>query len=544
MKKLLLFLAFLISVTTINAQLINVNPNKDAEPWMAGGLRLPSQEEIDAIPTLELPSSYRNKDVMELPVSLDNSENMFFRGVFNQSDGSCSQASGIGYTFTYEVNRYRGTSANSNTRRYPSHYTYNFLNDGSGSNGSWYTDGWNIIKAGGCPTVTQYGGMTNGANYWMSGYDNYEESMGIRVQEQFAINVGTPEGLETLKYWMYDHLDGSDTGGIVNFAAGVSDVFTMTYDDKVIKWGNAVNHAMTFIGWDDTITHDYNGDGNYTNNIDINDDGVVDMKDWEVGALIMVNTWGTYFGDAGKAYVMYKTLADGVGDGGIYNHLVNGIYIEDNVVPELTMRVKMQYNKRNKVKIFAGISTDISRETPEDVVLHPMFSKQGGSYHMRGTSSVPIELSEDISELIEDIDLSEPVKLFLVVMESDGDGSGNGQVIDFSVVDSSGVEHVSELHNVTIDNAFTFIPLVLSLPLSSAESEMQGVSIYPNPVNDVLNISIEDTLESVKLIDVSGRVILESTQRSIDVSSLDNGVYFLNITNTENQSTTQRIIKN
>ncbi len=294
MKNVIFTLLFLFSFFYSEAQLINVNPDKTAEPWIVGGLRVPSQKEIDKIPVVTLKGNNNTKD---LPAYLDNSTNQYFRPVFNQTDGCCAQASGIAYAFTYEINRLRGTSANITNNQFPTHYTYNFLNGGSGENGSWYNDGWEIIKAGGCPTVDTYGGLAQSANYWMSSYANYESGMTNRLQDYFAVNVSTPEGLETLKSWLFNHLDDSDVGGIVTFSAGVSDNFSMTGDNKIIEWGHVVNHAMTFVGWDDNIEYDYNGSGTITNNVDINNDGVVDMKDWERGALIMVNSWGTSFGN-------------------------------------------------------------------------------------------------------------------------------------------------------------------------------------------------------------------------------------------------------
>ncbi len=41
---------------------------------------------------------------------------------------------------------------------------------------------------------------------------------------------------------------------------------------------------MTVVGYNDSIKYDFNEDGQYTNNIDLNDDGIIDLRDWEVGA--------------------------------------------------------------------------------------------------------------------------------------------------------------------------------------------------------------------------------------------------------------------
>ena len=66
---------------------------------------------------------------------------------------------------------------------------------------------------------------------------------------------------------------------------------------------------MTFLGWNDSIRWDYNGDGQYTNDIDINGDGDVTMKDWEIGGVILANSWGDDWADSGFCYVMYNVLA-------------------------------------------------------------------------------------------------------------------------------------------------------------------------------------------------------------------------------------------
>ena len=468
MKQYIIVILFVFSIFYTDAQIKNVNPDKDGEAWILGGLRVPSQEEINKIPVLEMSDEQRGGK--DLPSSLDNSTNSYFRPIFNQTDGSCAQASGIGYTFTYEINRLRGTVANTTSNQFPTHHTYNFLNGGSGANGSWYMDGWEIIKANGCPNVSTYGGLAQNETYWMSSYADYESGMSNRVKDYFAINVGTPEGLETLKYWMFDHLDGSSDGSIVNFAAGISNTNYQTSGDKVISWGNSVNHAMTFVGWDDNIEHDYSGDGNITNDVDINSDGVVDMKDWERGAIIMVNSWGTYWMDGGKAYVMYKVLAEALEDGGIHANKVYGINVKETQEPQLLLKIKMEHNSRNKIQISAGVSSDVSDTEPEFVLDFPLFNKQGGDYDMRGTTSSPIEITLDATPLLNYINSGEEAKYFLLINESDTYSEGSGQVYDFSIVDNTATEYTCSNHNVNINNdAVTTMSLLTTVEFENPE---------------------------------------------------------------------------
>lgn len=468
MNKLLFFSVILLSAFFGNAQIQNVNPDKTGEPWIVGGLRIPSQKEINKIPVIKMTEKSRSKD---LPSSLDNSTKTYFRPVFNQTDGCCAQASGIAYNFTYEINRERGTSANVSSNQFPTHYTYNFLNGGSGQNGSWYTDGWDIIKADGCPTVSAYGGLASGgATRWYGGYANYEADMNNRVKDYFAIDVSTPEGLETLKHWMYDHLEGASDGSIVNFAAGVSDVFNMTSDNKIIEWGHTVNHAMTFVGWDDNVSYDFNNDGNITNDVDINNDGIVDMKDWEKGALIMVNSWGTYWGNSGKAYVMYKLLAEPAENGGILSGKVFGIHVKASQTPQLIMKVKISHTSREKIKISAGVSSNTSDTQPEQILNFPLFSKQGGDYPMNGSNSTPLEIALDVSSLLSYVNSGEEAKFFLKLTEDDISSAGSGQIYDFSVKDNLGNEFVCSQHNVAInDNSVTLMSVIASANFDTPE---------------------------------------------------------------------------
>jgi len=448
------YLSILILLLSFNglAQLQNVNPDPNGAPWMLGGYRVLTKAEISKIPEFKL-STVQKNSLTQLPTQLDNTQNPYFRSIFNQTDGCCSQASGIAYNFTYELNRERGTAANVPNRQFPTHYTYNFLNGGSGDNGSNYTDGWDIIKADGCPTVMEYGGIANGgASRWMSGYIDYESGMHNRIKDYFYIDVSTPAGLETLKHWMFDHGENASDGSIVNFAAGISNLGYNKVGDIVVSWGFSVNHAMTFVGWDDAITYDYNNDGQITNDMDTNNDGVVDMKDWERGALIMVNSWGTSWGNGGKAYVMYRTLAESTFYGGISGKKVFGIHVKSMQTPQLIYKLNMLHNKRNRIKISVGVSQDVNASTPEHIIDYPLFNYQGGEFNMRGTSSSSIEISLDASPLLSYIDNNVPSKFFLIITEKDPSSTADGQIFDFAIKDNAGNEFVCAQHHVQINN--------------------------------------------------------------------------------------------
>lgn len=120
-KIYLISLFFALITLSINAQIINMNPDSDGEPWIAGGLPEITPEiqaKIDAIPEMVLSSVSSN---LLLPDAVDNSQNIFMRPIFNQSQASCAQASGVSYNFTYEINWARNLPSNDEANQYPTH---------------------------------------------------------------------------------------------------------------------------------------------------------------------------------------------------------------------------------------------------------------------------------------------------------------------------------------------------------------------------------------------------------------------------------------
>ncbi|MBU4485555.1 MAG: hypothetical protein KKD38_01375 [Candidatus Delongbacteria bacterium] len=476
MKKL--SVAIILSLISLSfCELVNLNPNPDGEPWWAGGVSEPTPEQMERmneIPKFILPESYKDSKE-KLPYAIDNSLEPYFRPVFSQNGGSCAQASGIGYNFTYEMNFIRGTAADVTDNQYPTHHTWNFLNDGIG-NGSWYWDGWDIIKANGCPNVTEYGGLlwpassTYRYRLWLDGFDKYDGGMDNRVTEILAMDVGTPEGLNTLKQWFDDHADGSIVGGVVNFAADITNS-TLAYlpsgtehqSERVMtEWGPVLDHAMTFVGYNDSIRYDYNNDGRYTNDEDINNDLVVDMKDWEIGGVRMVNSWGTTWGNSGKAWVMYRTLAQDISEGGIWNNIVHTIKTRETFTPTLKLKATVTYNKRNKLKIYAGVANDLGATEPEHTLSFPLFAYQGGAYGMRGDIST-LEFGLDITPLLVYVNSGENAKYFICIDENDPDHTGSGTIVSFSVIDVNLNEVISSQSNVAVlDNSTTYMSLTKS----------------------------------------------------------------------------------
>lgn len=83
-----------------------------------------------------------------------------------------------------------------------------------------------------------------------------------------------------------------------------------------------------------------------------------------------------------------------------------------------------------------------------------------------------------------------------------------------------------------------------SSSLSVSENALSEFKIHPNPTTDILNITSKNPIEKLAVYSVSGRKVLEQNtiENSLDVSSLQNGVYFLEIVSPKGKSV-QKFVK-
>ena len=126
-----------------------------------------------------------------------------------------------------------------------------------------------------------------------------------------------------------------------------------------------------------------------------------------------------------------------------------------------------------------------------------------------------------------------------LIEDSYGDGINTAQygAGSFTVTDAAGNAFItggvftSEIReNFNADGNATGI---------SNNNNNSELTIYPNPVKNVL--TIEGDFTSANIYDVFGKLVLSTdAQKTIDVSNLSNGVYFVNI-NVENTITVKKI---
>lgn len=513
----------------VSAQLINVNPDPNGEPWWAGGYEITPemQAEYDALPPLILTQKAIST---VLPYKVDNSKKKYFRTIFHQDGHSCAQAAGVGYTFTYMINRERDVAATDSVNLYPTHYTWNYLNKGIGS-GSVALQGWRIIEDSGIPNIKTYGGLwqfpeeaepyTKRRTVWMNGYEKYSSALDNRViLEIYRIGVGTPEGLETLKHYLHNYGEGDTDkgGGIVTFDAHSDGISYGTIPSSseeagkhiVKNWGTGGMHVMTIVGYNDSIKFDFNEDGEFTN-----PEG--NMAEWEIGALKVANSYGGTWptlSDSGFVYMPYRLLGKKTIEGGISGKEVYTIKVKERHKPLVVARIRLQHPLRNEIDIKAGLAENPTSKVPTRSQFFSAYRyKKRGALPMQGINDEPIEIELDVTSLLDGII---PGKFFLELISRT---EPNGQLSEFTLIDydtNDGVpievEYAASSLPVTVlNNDTTLLPIEYDYFPSTISVE--------TVVNRDISVSKDVTIDKDVKIIINNEGILRINNKALSFSS-------------------------
>ncbi|HRT81290.1 MAG TPA: hypothetical protein P5538_10160, partial [Bacteroidales bacterium] len=414
-----------------------------------------------------------------LLISVDLTGSIYFPPIYHQTHWVCNQVSASYYMMTYETNLAKGISSQNPDNVFSVYFPWNFNNGGNGWYGGHYILTMEMLKKFGVLLLHRSpADISRDSSLWASGYELYYEAMHNRIKDYYLIKTNTEAGIITLKSWIYNHSGSSNMGGLATFMANIAqngDAYlpqgTPHAGEYVItKCGNDALHARTLVGYDDNICFDYNGDGQYTNNIDLNGDGIIDVRDWEKGAFKFAESNGPNWQGNGCGWIMYKTFAEAYGSGGILNNSVHIIEPNIGYKPLLTAKVKISHPSREAVKIMIGISSDTTANEPEYISDFPIFNFQGGNKFMQGGTSEQdktIEFGLDLTEFLQYFNSNNTAKFFITFYEYDPNNLFNGKIESFSLIDYTGnIPFQKNYHPTPLDfvnNSKTTITMTLKI---------------------------------------------------------------------------------
>lgn len=120
------------------------------------------------------------------------------------------------------------------------------------------------------------------------------------------------------------------------------------------------------------------------------------------------------------------------------------------------------------------------------------------------------------------------------ILEIEDDGSG-GQNLNIKFLRDTGA----------IDDYFTINKSGLTLSTESNDLGSNDIKVYPVPANSLLNIEISqgETLKNIKIFDAVGKIVKETSKKQINVSTLNAGMYIVQIITDKSEHFKNIIIK-
>ena len=349
--------------------------------------------------------------------AVDNSTLKFFPPIIDQLGGSCAQAAGIGYMFTYEICRLLDRDASASAdNRLSYQFAWNLLNDGQ-DQGGFVEQGLMLAKKYGMMTEADYG--KNFLFKWPSGYEKYRQAMRYRVDQIYTFNDSVP----LMKRYLYDKGDGSTTGGLLTFS-GQARGWTIDshyqgpsltgYHSLLTSLASDGSHAMTIVGYDDTVS--------YADSV-----GTV-----HTGAFIVANSWGEGWEDRGRFYLPYDFFRDPSVMSLQLSNSVNGVSV-CSYEPQVLLKVRLSYTSRDDLAFAVGTTTNLSTVAPLGQYELKAFEHQGGDLPMMGpVLGSEIELALDVTNHVG----ADDQKWFLNVIRTfGGKKKGEGQLLALSAID-------------------------------------------------------------------------------------------------------------
>lgn len=381
--------------------------------------------------------------------------------------------------------------------------------------------------------------------------------------------------------WSWTDDEGGTSSLVDN--PSVTGINTSAKVISLTKTADSNDWALTYTDDNETFTFDADNDEvkvkvykPFTSNFCIKFEGSSTPKEVCV-ANTQTNTWEEltfdFSGVIGNSYNKIVIIPDNF-DSGAGVHYFDDLIVPDGVVtvvPELTTNAPTPtVDALNVISIYSDTYTDIAGtdfnpnwgqstavntaydptgEETNTVIEYSNLNFQGTQFpttDVSGMINVHFDVWTPFEASIQFTPIS-PGQENLVSVTSTG---GTWTSIDLDLASNFSNVVLSEIFQlkfnggnggtVYLDNIY-----FSSTVLSNEKRLLQEFSVYPNPVRDVVNISAGESIQRVRVYDLTGRMVKQANPNtsdfSLDVADLSKGVYFVKLNAGDREATTKLI---
>ncbi len=322
------------------------------------------------------------------PAQVDNSMLDAFPVVGNQGNqASCVAWAATYYMMSHEVCLATGCdNKHLASRVFSPRWTYNMINGGVDA-GSSFGSAFSLQTNHGAPMLTELPYNQYDPRGWDTNSDHWKSAINSRVNQITSLGVNTDTGMANLKQILANghvvvigvYINSWQYSTVMSDPAAASSLFA---GQKIVvsQNGTAGAHAMTVVGYDDSIWTDMNGNGS--------------VDSGERGAFKIANSWGEGYGNAGFIWASYDTFRTSSTVGGFSPsgriQLTQGgsgyFSTYTPYQPKLLAKVTASHAARNQIRLVFGSSTTAT-QTPQTYWYPSAVSSQGGAYAFDGSST-------------------------------------------------------------------------------------------------------------------------------------------------------------
>lgn len=126
----------------------------------------------------------------------------------------------------------------------------------------------------------------------------------------------------------------------------------------------------------------------------------------------------------------------------------------------------------------------------------------------------------------------------------------DAEIADLHVNPSATTEFVVKSELTNCPDAYDTV----KISVKSSANELNKTNdcfVFPNPTNGNLTInSVKKTIKSIEIVDINGKIVIQKSApdeifvKNINIGHMNNGMYFINLTLSDNSIVTKSIIKN